>query len=95
MAARQALITKTRTLLRRQARESFRHATKIRVEKSDYRDYVHVYVTTNRFERMPMRRRGALIWRWLESGLTPKELVKITLVLPLTPKEEKFYGTAS
>ena len=95
MAARPALIKKVKALLLQGSRSSFRNRARIRVERSDYRDYVHVYVTSTRFERMPMRRRGAMIWDWLDEGLTPDERSRISIVLPLTPKEEKRYGTAS
>lgn len=89
MAARKDLKTKVEATLTRRAHDAFRNGAKVRVERSDYRDYLHTYVTSKKFEGMSSGDRAALIWKWLEEDLTPTELVKITLVLPLTPQEER------
>jgi hypothetical protein len=65
------------------------------VLRSDYKDYLHVTVTTAGFEGVPLRRRVSKVFDWLYAGLSPDERRKVTGVLPLTPKEDReWFGKA-
>jgi hypothetical protein len=89
MVARTNLRTKVAKLLERKLRHGPRNGSSVRVEESDYRDYVHVYVTSPRFQGLSPDERNAEIWKWLEDDLTPAEQAKVTLLLTLTPREER------
>ena len=89
MASRSTLKTRVGKILARKLREHFRNGAVVRVEKSDYRDYLHVYVTSSKFQGMTPDDRAAKVWRWLEEDLTSAEQAKVTLLLTLTPREER------
>ncbi len=89
MVARADLKTRVGTILARKARTELGNGASVRVEKSHYRDYVHVYVTSRKFARRTREERSALIWGWLEADLSREELAKVTLVMALTPTEER------
>jgi len=89
MVARANLRTKVEKILQRRLKQGPRNGSSVRVEESDYRDYLHVYVTSPKFQRLSPDERGAKIWQWLEEELTRAEQSKVTLLLTLTPREER------
>ena len=89
MAAGRDLKSKVKSLLSRRVRKHYQNGSSVRVEESDYRDYLHVYVTSPKFRGTRLGDRAAPIWKWLEQELRPSELVKITLLMTLTPAEER------
>ena len=84
-----AVIRKVRSVLSRCAREHLGNGASIRVERSDYKNYIHVYVTSKRFKGTSMIARGKRVLEWLEAKLDPSTLKQITLVMTLTPAEKR------
>jgi len=77
MAARKTLARIVRSLLVARLRKKFGRGVRVIVEKSDYRDFIHVDVITAKFKGWGQFRRHGLIWEWLESELTREEQGKV------------------
>lgn len=89
MAAQQALRKKVERILALAVRERLGNGAAVRVEESDYRHFVHVYVSSAKFRGLSPDERSAKVWEWLEDQLTPAEQAKVTLLMALTPQEER------
>lgn len=89
MAARQALRKKVERVLTRVVRRRLGNGASVRVEESDYRRYVHVYVSSSKFSGLSPDARSAKVWEWLEDDLTPAEQAWVTILMTLTPQEER------
>ncbi len=67
---------------------------RIEVERSDYRNYIHVLVYSDYFEGMRRLKRGELVWDVLNAGLSKDDLLRITLVGAFTSAERlEFFGS--
>ncbi len=89
MVARKNLRLRVERVLQRRLRSEFGNGARAIVERSDFKDYLHVYVTAKKFAPLDLGERADLIFRWLREDLTPREVGKVTRLLPLTPAEER------
>jgi hypothetical protein len=74
VAAHKDLGSRVRSILGRWARFELGNGARVRVRKSDYRNYIHVYVTSSRFKTPSWAKRSIPIWKCLEAELAPHEL---------------------
>jgi len=65
----------------------------ILAERSDYKDFIRMYVVSDFFRRKTMKDRLGEIFSMLEDHGAKGEIVKISLVVPLTKREyDKEFG---
>jgi len=58
------------------------------VSLSGIRDNVHVIVVSNKFDRMTEKKKQDYLWKLIdESSLSEEEKLRISMVLPVSPKE--------
>ena len=58
------------------------------VSLSGIRDNVHVIVVSNKFDRMTEKKKQDYLWELIdESSLSEEEKLRISMVLPVSPKE--------
>jgi len=70
-------------------RKHFGVAAKVRVRDRGYKDYLDLFVTSQKFRGMPLTQRASLVGAWLREGLTQREHSRVASLLPLTPAEER------
>ena len=65
----------------------------ILAERSDYKDFIRMYVVSDFFRRKTMKARLGEIFSMLEDHGAKDEIMKISLVVPLTKREyDKEFG---
>ena len=70
-------------------REHFGSSAKVRVEDRGYKDYLNLFVTSDKFRGMLPTDRAVLIWKWLRASLPSRDHSRIAALLPLTSAEER------
>jgi len=76
-------------VLSQKHRERFGTKAKVRVEDRGYKNYLNLFVTSDRFRGMLPTERALLVWKWLREGLSPRDHSRIAALLPLTPAESR------
>jgi stress-induced morphogen len=79
------LIKKIRGLLDKEFASRYPNSM-IRVSPG-YADNIHILIVAESFQGQPFVQRDDVVWAILEAGLTPKEIVHISLCLLLAPDE--------
>jgi stress-induced morphogen len=79
------LIKKIRALLDKKFASQY-PASEIRVSPG-YADNIHILIVSESFRGQPFAERDDIVWPMLEAGLTPKEIVHISVCLLLAPDE--------